>query len=480
MSAHCPLRRAPRAARERGQAMLLTVLLLGIGVSAVVYNFVTPAKQAVERDRITAAALAQAKAALVGFAAGVNLAAGASRPGDLPCPDQDNDGDADAVPACGTSALALGRLPWRTLGLPDLRDGAGERLWYAVSANFKNNPRTACINPGDAGCLNSDTRGTITLRGADGAILNDGTNPDPYTPSGIVAVIIAPGAVLKRQGAAAPQDRSPAGINTPQNYLDVGNGEDNAAFADVSTDGFIQGPIYDASRNLIVNDRLLPVTYADVIPLLERRVAKEALNCLESYAADPKNKGRYPWASSLAASSGNSPYNDSLNNRFGRLPDDMTNTVQPNANATTKCTPLVPSTPAFCMTYGWPAACTLTQGTWWTNWKNLAMYGVADNYKPNSTLIMAIPLTIAVSTPAPCGSCLTVDPPSAVADKRVVIIVAGKRLSGIAGGQPRGTNAERSTAGNYVEGENDWTVTSADTFVQQASPSFNDRLLFRQ
>src|SRR5262245_11131637 len=102
--------------------MLLTVLLLGVGVSAVIYNFVTPARDAQERERITAAALAQAKQALIGFAAGVTLG-GAARPGDLPCPDQDNDGDADAVPACDTPALALGRFPWKTLGLPDLRDG---------------------------------------------------------------------------------------------------------------------------------------------------------------------------------------------------------------------------------------------------------------------------------------------------------------------------------------------------------------------
>jgi hypothetical protein len=31
-------------------------------------------------------------------------------------------------------AERLGRLPWKTLGLPDLRDGDGERLWYAVSS----------------------------------------------------------------------------------------------------------------------------------------------------------------------------------------------------------------------------------------------------------------------------------------------------------------------------------------------------------
>ena len=63
------------------------------------------------------------------FCGRTESAIGASRLGDLPCPDRDDDGDADAVPGCDTAALALGRLPWKTLGLPDLRDGDGERLW---------------------------------------------------------------------------------------------------------------------------------------------------------------------------------------------------------------------------------------------------------------------------------------------------------------------------------------------------------------
>ena len=62
-------------------------------------------------------------------------------PGYLPCPDTDGDGWAEAT--CGSldgasgQASRLGLLPWKTLGLPDLRDGYGERLWYAVSSKYK-------------------------------------------------------------------------------------------------------------------------------------------------------------------------------------------------------------------------------------------------------------------------------------------------------------------------------------------------------
>ena len=467
--------------------MLLTVLLLGVGVSAVIYNFVRPARDAQERDRITAAALAQAKAALIGYAAGVVLV-GPARPGDLPCPDQDNDGDADAVPACDTPALALGRLPWRTLGLPDPRDGDGERLWYAVSVNFKNNTRTPCLNPGDAGCLNSDARGTITVRRPDNSILHDGTNPDAFVPSGVVAVIIAPGRVVQRLGAGAPQDRSAAGINNPVNYLEIAaSGEDNAVFADLTTDGFIHGPIYDPAGNAIVNDRIITITWQDLMPLLQRRVAKEVMNCLEAYAAVPRNSGRYPWAAPVT----DLTYGDQSGNRFGRIPDTFAATFLGSALgfAPLVC-PLPLVGPVLCMSTSWPGApCNLTIGTWWTNWKEHVFYGVAEAYQPGEPL--GIPLAPLPMAPGgPCGGacpgpncCLQVSPPSNAFDKRVVVAVAGKRLLSVScpGGQPRTSALNKQTAANYVEGTNDNTTGPQTTYEQRAvSSCFNDVVLYQQ
>src|SRR5690606_23241172 len=126
-----------------------------------------------------------------------------------------------------TGGTTLGRLPWKTLGLPDLRDGDGERLWYAVSENFKNNPRSNCDFPGQPTCLNSNTRGTITVYNRYGKAIHDAT-----MQTGAIAVIIAPGAVLRRSGAASEQDRSSAGVNAAVNYLDTSGTEDNADFAD--------------------------------------------------------------------------------------------------------------------------------------------------------------------------------------------------------------------------------------------------------
>ena len=442
----------PARAKQRGAALILMLVIMVIGFSALLVNSLSLADLHNRRQAITAAALAQAKEALIGYAAGVKFSGGAERPGDLPCPDITNDGMAET--SCGNASgstgqnLRLGRLPWKTLGLPDLRDGSGERLWYAVSNNFKKNARTAV--------LNSDTPGTITIRGTTGTILNDGANPDPFNPSGVAAVVIAPGEVLQRQGAVAPQSRDAAGVNAPNNYLDTGYGEDNAVFSDGTGDGFIQGDIRDANGNLIVNDRLVAITYQDLMPLLEKRVLREAYACLANYAADAQNKGRYPWAALMSQSaSGN--YNDVTGQRFGRIPEAFGNTLTSSNNA---------------MKNGWTTDCNLNLGSWWNNWRELVLYGMADAYKPVNSL----------SQPA-CGNCLAVNPPSMAGDKQFVVLMAGKRLAAVNGGQPRSTVSNKSLPANYWEGDNDPVAAlpaQADTYTRQSpGAAFNDLIMFK-
>jgi hypothetical protein len=466
--------------RQRGVALIILVVLLLIGVGAALFAFMRPASQAIERDKVTAAALAQAKAALIGYAVAwrLDIPGPTPRVGDFPCPDMNNDGTAGASCSNG-GGTTLGRLPWKTLGLPDLRDGDGERLWYAVSTNFKNNPATSCVLPSDAGCLNSDSRGTITIRDSTGALINDGSNPDPYIPSGAIAVVISPGSVLQRQGTASPQDRScTIGVNcdaagkcttapptlTPLcnaiNYLDVLTAtDDNSNFVDGSSaDGFINGRILDASNNIIVNDRLLTITYQDLMPLMERRVAKETFNCLSAYALDAQNNGRYPWAADIVLSGGGD-YSDVTDKRAGRIPDSFTNTVSSSSSV---------------MKNGWTPSCNIPIGTWWINWKELVFYAVADAFKP-------VPGT---PPPAPvCGNCLTVTVPAVTGQVQMVVIVAGKKLAAVAGGQPRSTASDKGTPANYLEGDNDWLAIgpfTPDGFTKQpAGTSFNDYLLFQ-
>jgi len=78
---------------------------------------------------------------------------------------------------------------------------------------------------------------------------------------------------------------------------------------------------------VIVNDRILAIAYSDLMPILERRVAKEVFNCLTGYAADPQNNGRYPWAADITASAGGDYSDMPGGNLHGRLPDTFNETI---------------------------------------------------------------------------------------------------------------------------------------------------------
>ena len=496
---------------QRGAAFLLLVVTLVLGAAAVFYSRVRSSTAEAEKDRATTSALQQAKAALIGNAVAVTLTATPAstvRPGDFPCPDTNDSGSAGA--SCNTQATRVGRLPWKTLGLPDLRDGDGERLWYAVSTNFKNNTRTLCTAgaPEATTCLNSDTRGTITIRDTAGQLVHDAFNTDPAS-SGVIAVVFSAGAVLQRQGAAAAQDRSctvgvnctAAGLctgspttNTPKcnpvNYLDVVSGvDDNADFIDGnSANGFIKGIVRDASGNVIVNDRLMLVTYQDLMPQLEKRVTAEVSKCLVTYAN--ANFRRYPWPAPVTTIA--TPFSGGINTVFGRVPDaplwtsrfGNVTVAEPPASMSVLDTALATActtTPGLCMNIIWPiTGCVLpkdpTANSWWNNWKLQVFYSVADAYKPQFVYTQTSATTVSLGTialPAGCPACLTVSPPSLAADKQIVVITASRTLAG----QSRASPANRQSAANYLEGENN---NSDTVFTKQSgSTTFNDMVFYK-
>ncbi len=443
---------------QHGAALMVMLVIMIIGSIAFLVSSLSSSALQIERDKKTLAVLAQAKEALIGYAVSV-AATGSKRPGDLPCPDTDNDGIPGDVTytTCNQQSQRIGRLPWKTLGLPDLRDGSGERLWYAVSVNFKNSSRTVCTNSFLTGCLNSDTPGTITVRSPDGNIINDATSG-----SGVAAVIIAPGDVLQRQGGSL-QDRSSAGINTASNYMDIANGIDNASFTDNTTNGFIQGRIKDNSGNVILNDQLLVITQDNIMQPIQKRVAAEVKNCLTEYAALPQNQGPspnqgyYPWATYRTVISGFVFYNDSDQLEFGHVPDvPFAQTCIDTGGSNCYLTQ------SGGMKNQWDSAgtCTLTNSNWWANWKELVFYGFPHNFRPHD-----LNHNHACSN----GPCLVVNPPSAAADKSFVVIVAGKELPG----QTRPSN-------NWSDYLEDGNANGATPFQQSPlSATFNDIVVFK-
>ena len=227
---------------QRGQAFLLLVITLVLGAAAIFYSLTTATTPEIERDRKTAEALAKAKDALIAYASGRDST---NRPGELPCPDTNNNGTTES--SCNTAASRIGRLPWATLGIPDLRDGSGERLWYAVSSNFLSSAKTT---------LNSNTVGEFTVTGISPA-------------SNVIAIVFAPGTVV------AGQSRTTANVNNAAHYLESENASVDTTFTTAMSSGTF-------------NDRLLAITPAMFFPQVEMRVAREARVFLNAYFANPK------------------------------------------------------------------------------------------------------------------------------------------------------------------------------------------------
>jgi type II secretory pathway pseudopilin PulG len=350
-----------RRGSQCGALLMLAALVLLLGVAAVLLCGLAGGDAAAKRARATEHALAQAREALIAYAADRPISP-AVGPGYLPCPDLDNDGWAEST--CGSQdgasgqAQRLGRLPWKTLGLDDLRDGDGERLWYAVSSKYKGllncGVSRACVDMTPAVAL-----GTITVRDASGLVLHDGTLADPEQADagGAVAVVIAPGAPLARtlgaDGADARdqvRDCAPgdcdadghcvtdpamlAATCNPLNYLDRASGahfdEDNADFVDrndapgraANRNGFIAGPVALPDGRIAVNDRILALGFRDVMPSIMKRVAVELAHCLRYYASRPENGGRYPWPAAACPAPGAGASAPEVEGAlFGAIPD---------------------------------------------------------------------------------------------------------------------------------------------------------------
>lgn len=278
MVAPVKVSRVPPAAGQHGQAFLLSVLVLFMGVAAIVYNFATRATNDIKKGETTAVALAQARDALIGYAA-----SSSTQPGVLPCPDNDNDGSADAP--CGVlGATALGRLPWRTLGMDSLRDGSAECLWYAVSANFKN---SGVSGPAS---INSDSIGTLAVY--------DGNGTVTHAASEVAAIVFTPGEALPGQNRAPVGATTCGGNVNAAAYLDsytVGattynnaTGSGTNSFIAVSTDQTNQ-----------FNDRLLPLTTKALFSVVEMRILRELRTALRTYRS---TNGYFPGANPYGAS----------------------------------------------------------------------------------------------------------------------------------------------------------------------------------
>jgi len=242
-------------------AALMAAFLISIGLNR------SSAELSNEREDRNMTALKQAKAALIAYAASseqyqrYQTPSTYFQPGALPCPDKDNDdGSSDCTGSTANSMI--GRFPWGTLGVDDLHDASGERLWYALSQTFRKQkcPAANCTT------INSDTQGQLTITdAATGAIL----------ASNVVAVVIAPGLAIQGQ----TRDSTPtSGVhNSAANYVESFSPGDLVHYS------FAMTTLPTVSNN----DRLIFITQADLMaavePVVTARIERDLKPALTTY-----------------------------------------------------------------------------------------------------------------------------------------------------------------------------------------------------
>jgi len=231
------------AHKQRGAALLLFVIALVMAATYALLKKVNQAPSDALRDGYTMEQLNRARAALLGYALnGLDPVTATVQPGRLPCPDYTLDGDSDACVIVG-GYVQPGRLPWRTLGLSELRDTGNEPLWYVPAIEFNGSQP---INS------NSDTTALRIDGGADA----------------IVAVVLSAGAVLGTQSRPAG---NPVAQLDPARYFEDVNALGATAFVTVP-----------AASTTPFNDRLLAIRLDRFMPTLEGRVLRELAGLLGS------------------------------------------------------------------------------------------------------------------------------------------------------------------------------------------------------
>lgn len=234
--------------------LVFAILLVMISLSWLIAR--EPLQVEAARARQTAAALALARAALIGYALRLRDLQAAQDPdslglddammyGYLPLPDLGSSRNNNIDPNCrdasnqplegcdanyftgigfdvnGIGPSVVGRLPWRTLGLPPLRDGDGECLWLIVSGLHGRILRATPPPATPLPAMNWDTPGAFDIVVANGS--GQLTSLLASAHERPLAIIFAPGAALPgqdRSRSSVDDVRQCGGNYDARNYLD--------------------------------------------------------------------------------------------------------------------------------------------------------------------------------------------------------------------------------------------------------------------
>jgi hypothetical protein len=255
---------------QQGVVLLIMMIILVLGASAMLLSSLNSSTLLTERNNITSKALAQVKEALIGDSAAQSTVSSA---GYLSLPDLGYSTN-PAVLAEGFSSSTftgnnadlslIGKVPWKKLSIPALRDSSEECLWYIVSGRFKNNPQTSSA-------FNWDTLGQIDVIDGSGNII----------ASNIAALLVAPGHPFDGQShsLADPIYTQCGGNYDAKNYLDSYNLTDSVSgqvnYFTGSTNNMLAPNIsnkqFVMTSNNHYNDQFIFITVDDIFrPIIHR------------------------------------------------------------------------------------------------------------------------------------------------------------------------------------------------------------------
>lgn len=396
---------------QKGSVLLILLLILVIAGTTALFSTLDGKSVKIERDKKTAAALAEAKAAVIAWALK------SSTPGRLPCPEDTsligtvNEGTSDT--SC--TLPAIGRLPWKSLGVSDLRDGDNEVLWYAISAGFRTSP------------INSDTPAQLTVDGV---------------ANNAVAIIFSPGAEVGGQDRPLPTSAAPPSVTQ---YLEGTNNDGDNTFVTIGLAGSF-------------NDSLLGITHDELFSVVELRVVAEVSNALLDYFCGVGNAN---YSTKACIASGG--------NRFFPMPSAFSDVTCLGAGTLLASVCLPSATDhngrlAANPSPAWDATSILRRistGNWFqgNGWRELIHYAVAPacaSGTSNCDGVGFLTLNRALIGP--------------IDDKKIVVTATGDAVVG----QVRSNNAEKSLEVNYLEDENQTPLDGVYTRTVPSGTVFND------
>lgn len=245
---------------------MFSIILAALTTVAVIHLSTNSSQ--LRQKAMTVKAMTQARDAVMSYA--LTQQTPQRPPGTLPCPDTTGDGWADPG-AIGGCANRRGFLPFRDLGLDELLDGSGARLWYAVETNY-----TSPYGATPAAPFRNSSRPsnlTLFMRAANANQI-------------MAFVIISPNT------AFSTQNRTIAPLSAVTTFLEGINAGAGVAYDDLQ----------DATHN----DQFLGMPISLFWTNIEKLVLNEVKNTLNDYFT---NCGVYPWATTFGSAGDNSTNN---------------------------------------------------------------------------------------------------------------------------------------------------------------------------